>query len=88
MVSSNRKAAVDRTKLKIPGITHVVNVAHATREVKTNEEFYKCVNIQYYRVKAIDKPDFDLSPFFCPAVRFIEKGLLTPRGKEAWNHAA
>ncbi|KAJ1144462.1 hypothetical protein NDU88_010760 [Pleurodeles waltl] len=76
----DKVAAVDRDKLKIMGFTHVVNAAHGTGEISTDEEFYKCLNIQYYGVKAIDEPDFDLSPFFCPAARFIEQALLTPKG--------
>ncbi|KAM8806445.1 uncharacterized protein ACNFOS_004728 [Eudromia elegans] len=62
------------------GITHVLNAAHGTAYSQGGHDFYGAT-IDYYGVRAYDRPDFDISQFFFCASEFIHKALNTPGAK-------
>ncbi|NWI09027.1 DS13B phosphatase, partial [Crypturellus soui] len=61
------------------GVTHVLNAAHGTAYSQGGHDFYGAT-IDYYGVRAYDRPDFDISQFFFSASEFIHKALNTPGG--------
>ncbi|NWX85107.1 DS13B phosphatase, partial [Nothoprocta ornata] len=61
------------------GVTHVLNAAHGTAYSQGGHDFYGA-SIDYYGVRAYDRPDFDISQFFFSASEFIHKALNTPGG--------
>ncbi|NXA39879.1 DS13B phosphatase, partial [Eudromia elegans] len=63
------------------GITHVLNAAHGTAYSQGGHDFYGAT-IDYYGVRAYDRPDFDISQFFFCASEFIHKALNTPGGRK------
>ncbi|NWX50525.1 DUS27 phosphatase, partial [Steatornis caripensis] len=75
-----RSVAVNKSRLKRLGITHVLNAAHGTG-VYTGPDFYNGLNIQYLGIEVDDFPDMDISKHFRPAAEFLDEALLTYRGK-------
>lgn len=75
-----RSVAVNKSRLKRLGITHVLNAAHGTG-VYTGPGFYNGLNIQYLGIEVDDFPDMDISKHFRPAAEFLDEALLTYRGK-------
>lgn len=61
------------------GINHILNAAHGTLFCHESHEFYG-TTIDYHGIPAHDLPDFDISPFFNSAAKFIHKALTTPGG--------
>ncbi|XP_069741353.1 dual specificity protein phosphatase 13B-like isoform X2 [Narcine bancroftii] len=76
-----RWTARDKTLLKHLGITHILNAADGKFNVNTGAIYYRDMNIQYYGIEAFDATDFNMSPFFHPAARFIRAGLNTAGGR-------
>lgn len=76
-----RSIAVNKSRLKRLGITHVLNAAHGTG-VYTGPSFYNGLNIQYLGIEVDDFPDVDISKHFRPAAEFLDEALLTYRGKK------
>ncbi|VVC44563.1 Protein-tyrosine phosphatase-like,Atypical dual specificity phosphatase, subfamily A,Atypical dual [Cinara cedri] len=60
------------------GITHVVNAAEGNGFdlVKTNEEFYRPVNIAYMGLSLSDDPDVAINEYFDSVSNFIDDALL------------
>ncbi|XP_069744612.1 serine/threonine/tyrosine-interacting-like protein 2 [Narcine bancroftii] len=75
-----KSAAVNKSRLKRLGITHILNAAHGTG-VYTSKAFYMGMEIEYLGIEAEDFPDFDLSKYFRKAAEFVDEALLTCRGK-------
>ncbi|NXB47506.1 DUS27 phosphatase, partial [Leucopsar rothschildi] len=75
-----RSIAVNKSRLKRLGITHVLNAAHGTG-VYTGPSFYNGLNIQYLGIEVDDFPDVDISKHFRPAAEFLDEALLTYRGR-------
>ncbi|XP_077310159.1 dual specificity protein phosphatase 13A-like isoform X1 [Lithobates pipiens] len=71
--------ARDRKKLRTMGITHILNVAHASWEF-TGDNIDYGPDIQYYGITIEDCPDFDISVFLRPGAKFIHNALSTPGG--------
>ncbi|XP_075466452.1 dual specificity protein phosphatase 13A-like [Ascaphus truei] len=72
--------ASDKAKLQKMGITHILNVAHASWECSEDDIVYG-EEIQYHGITAEDCPEFNISGFLRPGARFIHKALNTPNGK-------
>ncbi|KAL1282939.1 hypothetical protein QQF64_001742 [Cirrhinus molitorella] len=77
---AEKSVAVNKSRLKRLGITHVVNAGHGTG-VYTGEVFYQGMNITYMGIEVDDFPDADISPHFRTCAEFIDDALLTHRGK-------
>ncbi|NWH63575.1 DUS27 phosphatase, partial [Geococcyx californianus] len=77
---AEKSVAVNKSRLKRLGITHVLNAAHGTG-VYTGQSFYNGLNIQYLGIEVDDFPDMDISKYFRPAAEFLDEALLTYRGK-------
>ncbi|NXN95980.1 DUS27 phosphatase, partial [Rhinopomastus cyanomelas] len=77
---AEKSVAVNKSRLKRMGITHVLNAAHGTG-VYTGPDFYNGLNIQYLGIEVDDFPDMDISKHFRPAAEFLDEALLTYRGK-------
>ncbi|NWX91126.1 DUS27 phosphatase, partial [Nothoprocta pentlandii] len=77
---AEKSVAVNKSRLKRLGITHVLNAAHGTG-VYTGPGFYNGLNIQYLGIEVDDFPDIDISKHFRPAAEFVDEALLTYRGK-------
>ncbi|KAM4682497.1 serine/threonine/tyrosine-interacting-like protein 2 [Amazona ochrocephala] len=77
---AEKSVAVNKSRLKRLGITHVLNAAHGTG-VYTGPTFYNGLNIQYLGIEVDDFPDMDISKHFRPAAEFLDEALLTYRGK-------
>ncbi|NWT40715.1 DUS27 phosphatase, partial [Chroicocephalus maculipennis] len=77
---AEKSVAVNKSRLKRLGITHVLNAAHGTG-VYTGPGFYNGLNIQYLGIEVDDFPDMDISKHFRPAAEFLDEALLTYRGK-------
>ncbi|NXV83628.1 DUS27 phosphatase, partial [Atlantisia rogersi] len=77
---AEKSVAVNKSRLKRLGITHVLNAAHGTG-VYTGPGFYNGLNIQYLGIEVDDFPDMDISKYFRPAAEFLDEALLTYRGK-------
>ncbi|XP_062453281.1 serine/threonine/tyrosine-interacting-like protein 2 [Rhea pennata] len=77
---AEKSVAVNKSRLKRLGITHVLNAAHGTG-VYTGAGFYNGLNIQYLGIEVDDFPDIDISKHFRPAAEFLDEALLTYRGK-------
>ncbi|XP_018413662.1 PREDICTED: dual specificity protein phosphatase 26-like [Nanorana parkeri] len=71
--------ARDKKQLRKMGITHILNVAHASWECTDTMEYGPY--IQYYGITAEDCPEFDISVFLRPGAKFIHNALSTPGGK-------
>lgn len=71
--------AVNKSRLKRLGITHILNAAHGTG-VYTGPEFYTGLEIQYLGVEADDFPEVDISQHFRKAAEFLDEALLTHGG--------
>lgn len=70
--------ASDKEKLKLIGVTHVVNCAEGNKfcQINTSEDFFSGSDIKYHGINAMDVPKFRLIDYFRPAADFIEDGLL------------
>ncbi|XP_036090596.1 inactive dual specificity phosphatase 27 [Rousettus aegyptiacus] len=77
---AEKSVAVNKSRLKRLGITHILNAAHGTG-VYTGPEFYTGLEIQYLGVEVDDFPDVDISQHFRKAAEFLDEALLTHRGK-------
>ncbi|NWU91563.1 DUS27 phosphatase, partial [Upupa epops] len=77
---AEKSVAVNKSRLKRMGITHVLNAAHGTG-VYTGPDFYNGLDIQYLGIEVDDFPDMDISKHFRPAAEFLDEALLTYRGK-------
>ncbi|KFR17558.1 Inactive dual specificity phosphatase 27, partial [Opisthocomus hoazin] len=77
---AEKSVAVNKSRLKRLGITHILNAAHGTG-VYTGPGFYNGLNIQYLGIEVDDFPDMDISKHFRPAAEFLDEALLTYRGK-------
>ncbi|NXK56190.1 DUS27 phosphatase, partial [Chauna torquata] len=77
---AEKSVAVNKSRLKRLGITHILNAAHGTG-VYTGPSFYNGLNIQYMGIEVDDFPDMDISKHFRPAAEFLDEALLTYRGK-------
>ncbi|XP_042666331.1 serine/threonine/tyrosine-interacting-like protein 2 [Centrocercus urophasianus] len=77
---AEKSVAVNKSRLKRLGITHILNAAHGTG-VYTGPDFYNGLNIQYMGIEVDDFPDMDISKHFHPAAEFMDEALLTYRGK-------
>ncbi|KFV54743.1 Inactive dual specificity phosphatase 27, partial [Tyto alba] len=77
---AEKSVAVNKSRLKRLGITHVLNAAHGTG-VYTGPGFYNGLNIQYLGIEVDDFPDMDIAKHFRPAAEFLDEALLTYRGK-------
>ncbi|NXP21069.1 DUS27 phosphatase, partial [Scytalopus superciliaris] len=77
---AEKSVAVNKSRLKRLGITHVLNAAHGTG-VYTGPGFYNGLNIQYLGIEVDDFPDMDISKHFRPAAEFLDEALLTYRGR-------
>ncbi|KAI1885187.1 hypothetical protein AGOR_G00217600 [Albula goreensis] len=77
---AEKSVAVNKSRLKRMGITHVVNAAHGTG-VYTGTDFYAGMNIQYHGIEVDDFPSSDITPFLRTTAEFLDEALLTHRGK-------
>ncbi|KAM5237491.1 serine/threonine/tyrosine-interacting-like protein 2 [Ctenodactylus gundi] len=77
---AEKSVAVNKSRLKRLGITHILNAAHGTG-VYTGPEFYSGLEIQYLGVEVDDFPEVDISQHFRKAAEFLDEALLTCRGK-------
>uniref|UniRef100_W5MTY9 Dual specificity phosphatase 27 n=1 Tax=Lepisosteus oculatus TaxID=7918 RepID=W5MTY9_LEPOC len=77
---AEKAVAVNKSRLKRLGITHILNTAHGTG-VYTGPDFYTGMNIQYMGIEVDDFPEMDISQHFRPAAEFLDEALLTHRGK-------
>ncbi|NXH22694.1 DUS27 phosphatase, partial [Bucco capensis] len=77
---AEKSVAVNKSRLKRLGITHILNAAHGTG-VYTGPDFYNGLNIQYLGIEVDDFPDMDISKHFRLAAEFLDEALLTYRGK-------
>ncbi|XP_064185771.1 serine/threonine/tyrosine-interacting-like protein 2 [Anguilla rostrata] len=77
---AEKMVAVNKSRLKRMGITHVLNAAHGTG-VYTGTDFYAGMNIQYHGIEVDDFPSADISPFLRSAAEFLDEALLTHKGK-------
>ncbi|XP_035249053.1 inactive dual specificity phosphatase 27-like isoform X1 [Anguilla anguilla] len=81
---AEKTVAVNKSRLKRMGITHILNAAHGTG-VYTGKGFYKDMNIRYHAVEVDDFPYVDISPHFRKAAEFLDEALLTHKGKVLVN---
>ncbi|KAG7467038.1 hypothetical protein MATL_G00149040 [Megalops atlanticus] len=81
---AEKTVAVNKSRLKRMGITHILNAAHGTG-VYTGSDFYSDMNIQYQGIEVDDFPYVDISPHFRRAAEFLDEALLTHRGKVLVN---
>ncbi|KAM5294843.1 serine/threonine/tyrosine-interacting-like protein 2 isoform 1-T4 [Glossophaga mutica] len=77
---AEKSVAVNKSRLKRLGITHILNAAHGTG-VYTGPEFYSGLDIQYLGLEVDDFPEVDISRHFRKATEFLDEALLTYRGK-------
>ncbi|KAM8817383.1 serine/threonine/tyrosine-interacting-like protein 2 isoform 1-T2 [Rhynchonycteris naso] len=77
---AEKSVAVNKSRLKRLGVTHILNAAHGTG-VYTGPEFYSGLDIQYLGVEVDDFPEVDISQHFRKAAEFLDEALLTYRGK-------
>ncbi|KAG7463514.1 hypothetical protein MATL_G00177450 [Megalops atlanticus] len=77
---AEKMVAVNKSRLKRMGITHVLNAAHGTG-VYTGQEFYAGMNIEYHGIEVDDFPSADISPYLRTAAEFLDEALLTHKGK-------
>lgn len=77
---AEKSVAVNKSRLKRLGITHILNAAHGTG-VYTGPEFYSGLDIQYLGLEVDDFPEVDISRHFRKAAEFLDEALLTYRGK-------
>ncbi|KAA0722681.1 Inactive dual specificity phosphatase 27 [Triplophysa tibetana] len=77
---SEKSVAVNKSRLKRLGITHVVNAAHGTG-VYTGQTFYQNMNVSYMGIEIDDFSESDMSPHFRSCSEFLDDALLTHRGK-------
>ncbi|KAJ8352803.1 hypothetical protein SKAU_G00242790 [Synaphobranchus kaupii] len=77
---AEKTVAVNKSRLKRMGITHVLNAAHGTG-VYTGTDFYAGMNIQYHGIEVDDFPSADISPFLRTTAEFLDEALLTHKGK-------
>ncbi|XP_056619180.1 serine/threonine/tyrosine-interacting-like protein 2 [Triplophysa dalaica] len=77
---SEKSVAVNKSRLKRLGITHVVNAAHGTG-VYTGQTFYQNMNVSYMGIEIDDFSESDMSPHFRSCAEFLDDALLTHRGK-------
>lgn len=75
-----RAVAVNKSRLKRMGITHVLNAAHGTG-VYTGTDFYAGMNIQYHGIEVDDFASADISPFLRSAAEFLDEALLSHKGE-------
>ncbi|XP_059707309.1 dual specificity protein phosphatase 13-like [Haemorhous mexicanus] len=73
--------ARDKAQLSRLGISQVVNAAAGRFRINIGPKFYNDLPVDYYRVEAEDKPNFDLSIHFYPVAQYIREALNSPRGK-------
>uniref|UniRef100_A0A8C9V6U5 Dual specificity protein phosphatase n=1 Tax=Scleropages formosus TaxID=113540 RepID=A0A8C9V6U5_SCLFO len=76
----NVAIAQNRAALQELGITHILNAAHSKQGSLGDQQFYGS-SFVYYGVPAEDSSHFDLSTYFRPAARFIDKALKKREGK-------
>ncbi|KAJ8410520.1 hypothetical protein AAFF_G00194240 [Aldrovandia affinis] len=81
---AEKTVAVNKSRLKRMGITHILNAAHGTG-VYTGIDFYEDMNIQYQGIEVDDFPYADISPHFRTAAEFLDEALLTHKGKVLVN---
>lgn len=79
----NASMAMNVTRLKRLGITHILNAAegNSLMHVNTNAEYYAGTGIAYLGMPASDTDHFDLSVYFEEGADFIEKALAHKDGK-------
>ncbi|XP_036891058.1 serine/threonine/tyrosine-interacting-like protein 2 [Sturnira hondurensis] len=77
---AEKSVAVNKSRLKRLGITHILNAAHGTG-VYTGPEFYSGLDIQYLGLEVDDFPEVDISRHFRKAAEFLDEALLTYHGK-------
>ncbi|XP_028386856.1 inactive dual specificity phosphatase 27 [Phyllostomus discolor] len=77
---AEKSVAVNKSRLKRLGVTHILNAAHGTG-VYTGPEFYSGLDIQYLGLEVDDFPEVDISRHFRKAAEFLDEALLTYRGK-------
>ncbi|KAF5894581.1 dual specificity phosphatase DUPD1-like isoform X1, partial [Clarias magur] len=71
-------AAKDKPMLQALNISHVLNAADGKYNVNTGASYYRGTNIEYLGVEAFDMSNFDISPFFNSAAKFIKTAMSTP----------
>lgn len=78
-----RIGAMNVTRLKRQGVTHVLNAAEGNSfmHVNTGPEFYASTGIIYHGIPASDTDHFDISVYFEEAADFIQKALMYKTGK-------
>uniref|UniRef100_A0A8C2EES1 Uncharacterized protein n=1 Tax=Cyprinus carpio TaxID=7962 RepID=A0A8C2EES1_CYPCA len=92
-----RETARDRDKLKEMGITHILNAAAPKKNLKfllgmarekdllgtvnTGSRYYRGLHITYCGLPSSYRHCFDISKYFMPAARFIDKALRNPMSK-------
>lgn len=81
---AERSVAVNKSRLKRMGITHILNAAHGTG-VYTSKDFYAGMKIRYHGVEVDDFPHVDISPHFRKAAEYLDEALLTHQGKVLVN---
>ncbi|KAF7649561.1 hypothetical protein LDENG_00139160 [Lucifuga dentata] len=76
-------AAMNVTRLKRLGVTHILNAAEGNSfmHVNTNANFYASTGMIYRGVPADDTDHFQLSIYFQEAADFMEKALAYKNGK-------
>ncbi|KAG9349639.1 hypothetical protein JZ751_028087, partial [Albula glossodonta] len=79
-----KTVAVNKSRLKRMGITHILNAAHGTG-VYTSQDFYEDLNIQYLGIEVDDFLYVDIYPHFRKAAEFLDDALLTHKGKVLVN---
>nr|XP_023670542.1 inactive dual specificity phosphatase 27 isoform X1 [Paramormyrops kingsleyae] len=79
-----KSVAVNKSRLKRLGITHILNAAHGTG-VYTGQDFYAGMNIQYLGIEVDDFVEADISPHLRGAAEFLDEALLTHKGRVLVN---
>ncbi|XP_028937205.1 serine/threonine/tyrosine-interacting-like protein 2 [Ornithorhynchus anatinus] len=77
---AEKSVAVNKSRLKRLGITHILNAAHGAG-VYTGPEFYAGLEVQYLGIEVDDFPEVDVAQHFRRAAEFLDEALLTYRGK-------
>ncbi|XP_054443795.1 serine/threonine/tyrosine-interacting-like protein 2 [Pteronotus mesoamericanus] len=77
---AEKSVAVNKSRLKRLGVTHILNAAHGAG-VYTGPEFYSGLDVQYLGLEVDDFPEVDISRHFRKAAEFLDEALLTYRGK-------
>ncbi|XP_038614059.1 serine/threonine/tyrosine-interacting-like protein 2 [Tachyglossus aculeatus] len=77
---AEKSVAVNKSRLKRLGITHILNAAHGAG-VYTGPEFYAGLEVQYLGIEVDDFPEVDIAQHFRRAAEFLDEALLTYRGK-------